>query len=75
MKPAPIGNLPERDYIRDRNSGKNHWKSLVKHYEEYDQKARMMERYAQRAMKEKMKRDLEMQMSQKRDILNQENRR
>lgn len=74
MKPATVGNLPVRDYIRDRNTGKNHWKSLIKHYEEFDQKARLMERYADRAIKDKMRKDLEEQMRRKREMQERERR-
>lgn len=63
----PIGNLPIRDHIRDRDQTKNEWKSLIKHYEEFDQKARLVEKYAERAVKERMKKDLEEQMRQKRE--------
>lgn len=75
MKPAGIGNLPRREYHRDRDSGMNEWKSLVKHYEEFDMKAKMVERYAKRALQERMRKDLEDQMVKKREIDDRERNR
>ena len=69
-------NYPRRHYHRDRDlKGKNEWKSLVKHYEEFDQKASLVEEYAKRAYQQKMKRDLEEQIRQKNSQKNQENNR
>jgi len=58
-------NLPRRHYHYDEREGKNEWKSLVKHYEEFDQKAKMIEEYAKRAYQERMRKDLEDQIQNK----------
>jgi hypothetical protein len=58
-------NLPRRRYHNNRAEGKNEWKSLVKHYEEFDQKARMIEEFAKRAYQDRMRQDLENQISEK----------
>lgn len=60
--------MPRRKYHRDRDYGKNEWKSLVKHYEEFDMKAKMVERYAKKALQERMRKDLEDQMRIKREF-------
>lgn len=41
-----------RRYPHDLDGGKNEWKALVKHYEEYDMKANMLERYSKNMVQE-----------------------
>ena len=51
MKSTIVRNsgLDRRHYHREREGGKNEWKSLIKHYEEFSKKADLMENYAKRA--------------------------
>lgn len=47
--------LERRHYPKDRDGGKNEWKALVKHYEEFDTKVSLMERYAKSVVQENMR--------------------
>ena len=39
--------LPRRHYVvAPQDGGRNEWRSLIKHYEEADQKSRLVESYA-----------------------------
>ena len=47
-----------RNYPKDREGGKNEWKAIVKHYEEYDKKGLLMERHAKGLVQETVKNGL-----------------
>lgn len=44
-----------RHYPKDLDGAKNEWKALVKHYEEYDLKANMLEKYSKNVVQETMR--------------------
>ena len=44
-----------RHYPKDLDGSKNEWKALVKHYEEYDLKANMLEKYSKNVVQETMR--------------------
>ena len=68
-------NLPRRRYkIAPQDVGKNEWRSLVKHYEDVDQKTKLMEKYAKEAFQRKMREDLQLQIDE-RSRLSQQNHR
>lgn len=59
-------NLPRRHYkIAPQDVGKNEWRSLVRHYQDVDQKTRLMEQYAKQAFQQKMREDLQVQIDQR----------
>lgn len=59
-------NLPRRHYVvAPQDHGRNEWRSMIKHYEEVDSKARLMEQYAKRAFQKKAREELENQIAQK----------
>ena len=45
-------------YPRDLDGGKNEWKALIKHYEEFDLKANMLEKYAKGVVQENIRNEL-----------------
>jgi hypothetical protein len=52
--------LPRRHYkIAPQDVGKNEWRSLVNHYQDVEQKSKLMERYAKQAFQKKMRGDLQ----------------
>ena len=66
-------NLPRRPYkMVPQDNCKNEWRSLVQHYEEVDQKSRMMEQYAKKAFQKKMKEDLDRQLNERKKIAEEE---
>lgn len=58
---APTIGPERRHYPRDLEGGKNEWKALVKHYEEYDMKANVLENYAKNIIQNQRKNELEEQ--------------
>jgi hypothetical protein len=56
MSDGPAHN--PRRIPRDLQGGQNEWKALVKHYENFDTKASMLEKAAKGLVQETVKRDL-----------------
>lgn len=69
-------NLPRRNYkIAPQDEGKIEWRSLVRHYEDVEQKSQMMERYAKQAFQQRMREDLQRQINEKSSINNMSEKR
>ncbi len=56
--------MDRRHYPKDLDGGKNEWKALVKHYEEFDMKANVLENYAKNVVQSNIMKDLTDQKSQ-----------
>lgn len=50
--------MNRRNYPKDLDGGKNEWKALIKHYEEFDMKANMLEQYAKNVVQSNQMREL-----------------
>jgi hypothetical protein len=48
-------NMDRRRYPKERDGGKNEWKAMIKHYEEFDTKVSMLERYSKSVVQDNLR--------------------